>query len=66
MLTLRDHTLKHILHDYPELRRNILKRAIVRRAHFIRIFKEVKHVYLLNKKMTVQKMIEQALKFGDQ
>ena len=53
MLTLKDKTFLKILQEYPELRRNILKRATVRRAHFIRIFKEVKHIYLLNKKMTV-------------
>ena len=66
VLTLRDSTFRKILKDYPNLARNILMRAVVRRAHFVRIFKEVKHIYLINKKMTVQTMIENALRFGDQ
>lgn len=40
-----------IINRYPEYRRKVLMRANLRRCHFMKVFRENKHIYLLQRKI---------------
>ena len=51
------------MHHYPEFRRYILLRAALRRMHWLKVFDENRHEWLLNKKIEDQKTINKTYGF---
>lgn len=63
IFTLESTIFKEIVKSYPEYRQFLLNRASLRRTHWLRVFEENRHLWLLEKKVEEQKLINNYLGF---